>query len=432
MKHPLLPERPLSISPTLAATIGLEEAVLLTALGDLMLFLTAEDSDQGHWYTAEAAQLQQLLPFWRAVDIQRVATSLRNQGTILLGAAPYSSSAQLKFAFPSRLAASVQQPSQNQPQQVANPSANLIGPNWVPDTETMARITQLGVPEHFVREQLPEFVTYWRDRGEPRHSFAALFLKQVKSKWEAYRATAQRKQPLPENWRAGTETLRKLADEGVSSTFVSRCQQRFVDYHHKSGKLSVSWDLVFNDWVMEDWEKQERPFIEKHKPEPMTREWQPSDNTWEQIERFHISREFAARLIPDFIYQWIERGAISAKWGEEFIKYARTEWSYFCENIEKEPIAKPIARNWKPSTDCLEHIVNMCKIDNNFAQRQIEEFRLYWQEVGKPQKSWDMKFLANVRYKWAQRHKIQPQIKSNEKDTRSRTLYEDLTDTSWI
>ena len=37
MSSSLIPERPLIISPTLAATIGLEEAVMLHVLSELML-----------------------------------------------------------------------------------------------------------------------------------------------------------------------------------------------------------------------------------------------------------------------------------------------------------------------------------------------------------------------------------------------------------
>ncbi|WP_226668634.1 DnaT-like ssDNA-binding domain-containing protein [Microbulbifer aggregans] len=446
MKHPLLPERPLSISPTLAATLGLEEAVLLTALGDMLPFLTVESHPGRDWYTADSEQLERLLPFWQPSDIQRVATSLRNQGALLLGAAPYGDSGILKFTLPAGQAQAAQGSGARTHGQMSNPAqartrnANSIGPNWTPDNETLARISQLGVPEHFVREQLPEFVTYWRDRGESRHSFGSLFLKQVKSKWEAYRATQDRKRPLPEDWRPGEDTLRKLSDEGVPSTFVRRCTQRFVDYHRSSGKQSVSWDLEFNDWVMEDWEKQDAPFIEKRKPIPMTRDWQPSEHTWEQLRRLAINPNFAAELLPEFIYKWLERGGHSARWGELFIDYARVEWAYYCQGIEKNPVAKPISRNWQPSSDCLGHLLNQCEIDQDFALSLVSEFILYWRSQNAARKSWDSVFVRHARHKWAERNKFaighhhgKPQESTAPTNRRTRDLsIEDiLNDTSW-
>ncbi|WP_346837549.1 DnaT-like ssDNA-binding domain-containing protein [Microbulbifer sp. SAOS-129_SWC] len=446
MKHPLLPERPLCISPTLAATLGLEEAVLLTALGDLTPFLTVEQHPGRDWYTADGEQLQQLLPFWQPADIQRVATSLRNQGALLLGAAPYGSSELLKFALPGehtrpQAAAQGRAPQQPAAQLPASRSANTIGPGWQPDAETMARIAQLGVPEHFVREQLPEFVTYWRERGEPRHSFGALFLKQVKSKWEAYRATAQRKQPLPQDWRPGADTLSKLADEGVPSTFVQRGLQRFVDYHRSSGKQSISWDLEFNDWIMEDWEKQDTPFIEKRKPQAMTRDWQPSEHTWEQLRRLAINPNFAAELLPEFIYKWLERGGHSARWGEQFIEYAREEWAYYCQGIEKNPVAKPISRHWQPGGDCLSHLVNQCEIERDFALSLVPEFIIYWRGQNAARKSWDAVFVRHARHQWAARNKLAigqsngTQHTDNQRHdnqrTRDRSVLDIVTDTDW-
>ncbi|WOX06914.1 DnaT-like ssDNA-binding domain-containing protein [Microbulbifer pacificus] len=380
--------------------------------------------------------MKQLLPFWEPADIQRVATSLRNQGAILLGAAPFGSSDLLKFAFPVRTAGQPARPSQAP----AARNANQIGPNWRPDAETLARIAQLGIPEHFVREQLPEFVTYWRDRGESRHSFGSLFLKLVKSKWEAFRATQGRKQPLHEDWHPDQGTLNKLADEGVPSTFVRRCLQRFVEYHRNSGKQSVSWDLEFNDWVMEDWEKQETPFIEKRKPEPMTRDWQPSEHTWEQMRRLAINPSFAAELLPEFIYKWLERGGHSARWGELFIEYARVEWAYYCQGIEKNPVAKPISRNWQPSSDCLGHLLNQCEIDREFALGLVPEFRLYWREQGAARKSWDAVFVRHARYQWAERNKFaigqhngqqNDNGQSGNQRTRDTSVWDIVTDTNW-
>lgn len=447
MKHPLLSERPLHFSPTLAATLGLEEAVLLTALGDLLPFLGVEAHPGRDWYTINGDQLQQLLPFWQPADVQRVVTSLRNQGALLLGAAPYGESGLLKFAFPAptsqgtaRPPAARQAGGGTSGDTYGGRSANTIGPNWTPDNETLTRISQLGIPEHFVREQLPEFVTYWRDRGESRHSFGSLFLKQVKNKWEAFRATHGRKQPLSDSWHPDEGTLSKLSDEGVPSTFVRRCLQRFVEYHRNSGKQSVSWDLEFNDWVTEDWEKQDTPFIEKRKPVPMTRDWQPSEHTWEQMRRLAINPSFAAELLPEFIYKWLERGGHSARWGEQFIEYARIEWAYYCQGIEKNPIAKPISRNWQPSSDCLGHLLNQCEIDREFALGLVPEFRLYWREQGAARKSWDAVFVRHARYQWAERNKFaigqhhgKPQESghSGNQRTRDTSVWDIVTDTNW-
>lgn len=85
MNSTLIPERPLLISPTLAATIGLEETVMLHVLGELidMQHALAEPSaDQQRWVELDPDQLQRVLPFWAPIDIRRIQSNLRELGLL--------------------------------------------------------------------------------------------------------------------------------------------------------------------------------------------------------------------------------------------------------------------------------------------------------------------------------------------------------------
>jgi hypothetical protein len=79
MASSLLPEKPLVVSPSLAATIGLEEAVLLTVLHELFVHRA-----QSGWLKVDSALLQHFLPFWQPQDVQRIAASLCATGILHL------------------------------------------------------------------------------------------------------------------------------------------------------------------------------------------------------------------------------------------------------------------------------------------------------------------------------------------------------------
>ena len=67
MKSPILPERPLLISPTLAETIGLEETVMLQAIADLIEYrekITRNDDSSLTWIKVSYRELESLLSFW--------------------------------------------------------------------------------------------------------------------------------------------------------------------------------------------------------------------------------------------------------------------------------------------------------------------------------------------------------------------------------
>ena len=65
----LIPDRQLTFSPELAETIGLEEAILLQALGTKL-------TDRDGWTTIILQELQQTLPFWSIDHITQLSDKL--------------------------------------------------------------------------------------------------------------------------------------------------------------------------------------------------------------------------------------------------------------------------------------------------------------------------------------------------------------------
>jgi hypothetical protein len=87
MKSSLLPERPLIISPTLAATIGLEEAVMLQVLAELIHgkeICRRASNPSLEWTVLSDSDFLTAFPFWATVDIRRVQNSLQNLGLIVV------------------------------------------------------------------------------------------------------------------------------------------------------------------------------------------------------------------------------------------------------------------------------------------------------------------------------------------------------------
>jgi hypothetical protein len=85
----LIPEKPIVISPTLAATIGLEETVLLQLLQECRSHGTAQQSQGYDWITVGGEKLLSLTPFWREDDIRRLSMGLHEKGLLLIGGAPF-------------------------------------------------------------------------------------------------------------------------------------------------------------------------------------------------------------------------------------------------------------------------------------------------------------------------------------------------------
>ena len=395
MTSPLIPERPLLISPSLAATIGLEEACMLGVLAELACFLPLTQANGRQWLDVGGDWAERMLPFWTDYDIQRISRSLHDKGVIQLVSAPFVESRRLTLSLDSAPA----QTSQPIPGVAAavsvapqiTPGANLIPPHWQPDQELLKQIAQYAIPPEFVWQQLPEFVTYWRERGETSHSWGAKFLKDVLHKWRNY------------------ETLNAR-------------QQR------------------------EDKERQVRErdaeFLKRDQETAMHSQWRPTRDALEVlVKHAGISLAFVEDSIPEFVVYWQERGEVGRTWNSKFIQHVKRQWLRYNSALEHDTEPKRIPENWQPGKDVYD-VLKLANIDLKFAQQQVAEFVLFWRDSNQVYASWNTKFLQHVKYHWAKQHALTTvnsqqvnhagqQIPHSSGRTRDSSLAEQLNDRSW-
>ena len=101
MSAPLL-ERPLLVSPTLAATIGLECALLYQLLADWQPLLEVRPRQGQDWLLIDRQRLEEQLPFWQSANIDRLLQQLHDQGLIIIGGALISNARNIRFAMPAQ------------------------------------------------------------------------------------------------------------------------------------------------------------------------------------------------------------------------------------------------------------------------------------------------------------------------------------------
>lgn len=389
MNSSLIPERPLLVSPSLAATIGLEEACMLSLFSDIAAYRPLTAREGVAWLEMDEALIAGCMPFWSDYDIQRISQSLRDKGIILLSSAPFVESRSLTIAFNENLME--RRATARTPAPSAQGGANLIAANWEPDGEQLQQMAQLNIPADFIREQLPEFRIYWRDRQETRHSWGAKFLQHVIKKYREH------------------ETLQAR-------------QKRESEI--------------------------ETPFIQQQPEVAMSMGWRPSKDALEVlVKHANISLAFVEDAIPEFVLYWQERGEVGRTWNSKFIQHVKRQWVRYSSAIEHDTEPRRIPENWQPSSDVFD-VLRLANINMEFARNQVAEFLLFWRESNQVYASWNTKFLQHVKFHWARQHALtlaataptlsqpgklhagqQPAYSTN--STRDRSLVEDLTDRSW-
>ncbi|MDA0795239.1 MAG: DnaT-like ssDNA-binding domain-containing protein [Proteobacteria bacterium] len=369
----LIPEKPIVISPTLAATIGLEETVLLQLMQECISHGSPVSSSGFDWITLPANKLLGLAPFWGDDDFRRLSASLHEKGLLLIGGGPFTANHDFRFAFNENSVA-ISLPSSNRladisaiPESSKPHSAKTIGGSWRPSEDALRQLAQLGVSKEFAQQQIPQFVTYWRERNVPRHSWESKYIKEVWRQWQQSETTQNRRRK----------------------------------------EISV------------------------------TGEWRPSLDALDiLVTKGGINTNFIEDAIPEFILYWRDRGDLSSTWDSKFIQHIRRQWQFFNGMMEEDSMPRLISAQWKPK-EAVYNVLQMANIDRQFASNIIPEFVLYWQENGTPQCSWSTKFLQYVKRQWAHQNKSSTEPSNGKQQgyskgrIRDRSFVEDLTDRSW-
>lgn len=330
----LLPEKPLIISPSLAATIGLEETVLLQLLNELMCHGKPERQGNYDWLDIDSGQLQKFAPFWGLADLQRVAGSLRDKGVLLVASPPLTEGNRLRFAFNEQCTGKngkYGELSATLPATQAHQSTQPLSPDWRPENDVLQQLAQYNIPANFIADQLPEFITYWTERGEPRYSWGSKFIKHVLRLWRAQQTeTARRGQDtlMSQDWQPSQDAMDILTQQAaINRNFVEDAIPEFVLYWLERGESSSTWNSRFIMHVKRQWARFTCTMEQDTMPRPLAADWQPREELFEVLTLANIPRDFAERLVPEFVLYWRDSGQLYGSWNTKFLQQVKREWS---------------------------------------------------------------------------------------------------------
>jgi hypothetical protein len=329
----LIPEKSIVFSPTLAATLGLEEAILLQILQECVTHSEQVVSSGFSWTSLSGQQVLALSPFWNERDIRRLTASLHEKGLLLVGGSAFSATQEFRFAFNENNAPSVSPQVKKSSSQIIPKAhaAKTIGNSWQPSEDCLRQLAQLGVTYEFAQQQIPQFVAYWRDRNIPRHSWEAKYIKEVWRQWQQAEADSHRKNkqlPMTGNWQPSKDALDILCHQGaINSNFIEDAIPEFILYWRGTGKVSSTWDSKFVQHVRRQWQFFNGMMNQDKTPKIMGATWKPNESVYDVLHMANIERDFAERLIPEFVLYWQENGSAQCSWSTKFLQYVKRQWA---------------------------------------------------------------------------------------------------------
>jgi len=332
---PLLPERQLAFSPGLAATIGLEEAVLLQHLDSALAHHPTESRGGYAWLNLSREWLLQTLPFWNVDDIQRICRSLVDKGLILVGSAQLRYCDHLQFALNQRIEPHQQRAGDHSRAGSGSTpgGAHALPGQWSPSADMLQLLAiNHGIPQEFCQQQVEDFVLYWRERGEISHAWENKFRQHVISRWRHHQqdqAEAFRRQEagIGSDWQPSEDALEILQRVGINHQFVEDAIPEFVLYWSEREDKPKALNSTFVAHVKRQWARYTAVMANDAEPRPITANWQPSRDVYDILGMSHIDTDFARKLIAEFVMYWMERGDAQASWNTRFLQHVKYHWA---------------------------------------------------------------------------------------------------------
>ena len=331
----LVPERQLVFSPGLAATIGLEEAILLQHLQLLLEHREPELRNNHAWLSVERDYLLGSLPFWSQVDLHRITRSLVDKGVILMDSPPLHSAERLVFAMnqPVRHPAPAPQPAPD----IHTPtrrSAALLPVHWSP-SEDMLQLLGLNhnIPRQFALDQLEDFIFYWRERGETSHAWENKFRQHVVNNWRRQQQTeaasfeVQAPMKLDRHWRPSEDAMEIMARSKIDRDFIDQAIPEFILFWRERGAAPKELNSKFIQHIRIQWARYSSGLEHSTEPRRIVDHWQPSEDVFDILRMSHIDLEFARTLLPEFIVYWKDTNQAHTSWNSKFLKHVKYHWA---------------------------------------------------------------------------------------------------------
>jgi len=328
----LVPERQLVFSPGLAATIGLEEAILLQHLQALFTHRVPRVRDNHAWLSVERDYLLTSLPFWNSVDLHRITRSLVDKGVMLMESPPLHSAERLLFALnePVRAAPPAPEPAPVPTRR----SAGLLPVHWAP-SEDLLQLLALNhnIPRQFALDQLEDFIFYWRERGETSHAWENKFRQHVTNNWRRQQQARPAGFEVPQAavldnaWRPSLDALEIMARSGIARDFIEQAIPEFILYWRERGAAPKELNSKFIQHIRIQWARYSSGLEHSTEPQRITDQWQPSEDVLDILRMSHIDIEFARSLLPEFIVYWKDSNQAHTSWNSKFLQHVKYHWA---------------------------------------------------------------------------------------------------------
>ena len=306
----LIPDRQLTFSPDLAATIGLECAILLQGIGPQL------PRNSAQWQMLSMADLEQLFPFWHRDELQRLLLRLQELGVIAVKLDANTSAVHVAMAGQAL----------GEPARGSDPH---LDDHWLPSEPTLELLAlNHGIDRRFALSQLMSF-----DKGKVDHSRESRFRQHVLSAWRRHQQQhVAFEVPTPpafdHNWQPSMDALEIMTRGGIDAEFIDTLRPEFILYWQEKGGPPRDVNSRFISFVRQRWTRFEGGLRHSTEPTRIPKGWQPGIEVFDILAMAGISADYARQRLPEFVLYWTDSNEMHTSWNSKFLQHVKHQWRW--------------------------------------------------------------------------------------------------------
>ena len=313
----LIPDRQLTFSPELAETIGLEEAVLLQALGS---HLNGADD----WAPLSLTTVQKTLSFW---SLDHIATLIAK--LVALGIIHQQPSQDPNIVL---LSAAASNAGDVQRSTASNAQTTSYGhPDWQPSDDLIELLVlNHGIPQSFINSAQASFMLSNSSEAETQ------FRQHILTRWrDTQKQEAKQTKALAfeistpasfdRDWTPSQDALEILAQADIDIVFAESVRAEFILYWSERGGPPKEVNSRFVEHVRRRWLKHTSQMHHSTEPTRIPRNWKPDTSVYETLRLAGIEQADAQALLPEFVMYWVDSNEVHTSWNSKFLQHVKRQ-----------------------------------------------------------------------------------------------------------
>ena len=171
--------------------------------------------------------------------------------------------------------------------------------DWRPSHDALEILHRDQVNPEFIEDAIPEFLLYWRERGEASNTWNSKFLAHIRRQWAIYTKTMEldyEPREIAANWQPSEDVYDILKLANIDINFARQLVAEFVLFWRDTKQIQRSWNTKFLQHTKYQWATRHQLGQQHAGQQVFNRSGQPeSKSTFEHL----TDRSWAQGLVED-------------------------------------------------------------------------------------------------------------------------------------